>query len=83
MILAVWMLISKRPLTEKKTNLIRWNLLCYYIPLVVYHCIEPFSIRRYDTPLFIIPEIIFLVLSIVLFMQTFGSTQKITAHNLV
>lgn len=75
-ILTAWVLISRKPLTSNRNNLIRLNVVSYYIPLVVYHCIEPFSIRRYDTWFFIIPEIVFIILSVVLFMQTFARPLK-------
>lgn len=75
-ILTGWILISKKPITGKRISLVRLSIVSYYIPLVVYHCIEPFSIRRYDTWFYIIPEILFIILSVVLFMQTFAMPLK-------
>ncbi len=69
-ILTVWKLFSKTPRTGNDSSFIRLLLLCYYIPLISYHCIEPFSIGRYDFLISIMPEIMFIIVSILLFMKT-------------
>lgn len=76
-ILTGWVLISEKPVTGKRIIAVQLSIVSYYIPLVIYHCIKPFSINRYDVWFYIIPEIVFIILSAVLFVKTFDKQQKI------
>ncbi len=69
-ILTIWKLFYRTPQTQNDSGFIRLLLLCYYIPLISYHCIETFSIGRYDFLIAIIPEIIFIIVSVLLFIKT-------------
>lgn len=69
------LLISRKPLT-RRLSVLRWGIICLYVPLIVYHSMESFSISKYDSPFLIIPEIIFLVTSVLVFVETFKTPHK-------
>lgn len=74
-ILCGWLLISKKSVSGRQ-KIVRWGILCLYVPLIVYHCIEPFSIRRYDMPILIAPEIVFILVSVMVIVKTFQHSTK-------
>lgn len=69
------LLISQKPLT-RRLSVLRWGIICLYVPLIVYHSMESFSLSKYDSPFLIIPEIIFLITSVLFFVDTLRNPQK-------
>jgi hypothetical protein len=64
------LLVFRKSIMPTQYKYVRLGIFLWYIPLIIYHWQEPFSIKRYDYPYYIAPEIIFLVLSVLIFLKT-------------
>lgn len=72
----VMLLFFKKKILTYHYKYIRLSIILLYIPLVRFHWDQPFSIKSYDHIFYIIPEIVFLILSVCIFLITFHSTNK-------